>query len=89
MIQREPDNGVTVLPLDHGKANALGLELCRALNGAIGDVEADVAKGFASVVRPRTGVAAFHTTGALAGRSAAEAGTGRMEFAMPGPTIGS
>ncbi|MEY2982155.1 MAG: enoyl-CoA hydratase/isomerase family protein [Planctomycetota bacterium] len=39
MIRREDQDDVTVLTLHHGKANALDLELCLALDEALGAVE--------------------------------------------------
>jgi enoyl-CoA hydratase/carnithine racemase len=47
MIESTTKDGVAVLEIRHGKANALDTELCRALCGALDDAAAD---GVAAVV---------------------------------------
>ena len=47
MIESTTKDGVTVLAMRHGKANALDTELCQALCGALDDAAAD---GAAAVV---------------------------------------
>ena len=44
MIRREAQDDVTVLTLHHGKANALDLELCLALDEALAAVEHDACR---------------------------------------------
>ena len=47
MIESTTKDGVAVLAMRHGKANALDTELCQALCGALDDAAAD---GAAAVV---------------------------------------
>ena len=50
MIESTAKDGVAVLAMRHGKANALDTELCQALCGALDDAAAD---GAAAVVLTR------------------------------------
>lgn len=45
MIRREEREGVTVLRLEHGKANALDLELCEALGGSLSELGSEDTSG--------------------------------------------
>ncbi|TVZ00426.1 hypothetical protein EAS64_38020 [Trebonia kvetii] len=75
MIESTMKEGVAVLAMRHGKANALDIELCQALCGALDDAAAD---GAAAVVltgarlrhSPRTGINLGNRVGRARGRPA-------------------
>ena len=75
MIESTTKDGVTVLAMRHGKANALDTELCQALCGALDDAAAD---GAAAVVLTGAGHDVLSRGGSQAGDRRAGGVRGRL-----------